>query len=308
MLEVCGPPSWRFLLTPDGEIDAAMNRLKSAFASKSQNELQSYTQSSQYAADRSLVVASVHPDSLEPILWPFRMSAHVPMNTILLLGMLGSTSVAGSAFWQFANQTFNAGQFYANRNASNAVSDAELTASYLASVSTSLGVAVALRRRFARSPATTPLGRACQLFTPLLAAAAAKPLQIACMRIDELTRGVKVYGPSGHEAGESQIAGALGVSQTIATRILYLAQPMIIPPLLMLRVDRAAWARQRPLARHIFYVLFVGAMSAVATPMCVALFDQQASVSTAWLEPRLQGQRDPITGQEIHHVTFNRGL
>lgn len=56
---------------------------------------------------RTVCGAVLHPDTGKPILWPFRMAAHVPMNVILLVGMLSSRQPAASAFWQFANQSFN---------------------------------------------------------------------------------------------------------------------------------------------------------------------------------------------------------
>jgi len=49
----------------------------------------------------------VHPDTGDVVFAPVRFSAFVPINIPLVIGMLGSTSPAGTMFWQWANQSLN---------------------------------------------------------------------------------------------------------------------------------------------------------------------------------------------------------
>jgi sideroflexin-5 len=280
--------------------------------------------------------AAVHVDTGQTIPLPFRMAAHVPMNTLILMGMLSSHGRAATMAWQVrslflpprayplcnisshttprhvsavqvVNSTFNALQFRANANHSFDVPDARLLASYVGSVASAGGVAWWLRsweQRAGRSRFALV-----SLLVPFIAAAAGKPLQIGLMRSNELTDGIKVYGADGDvvvdaatkEPLASRRAGVIAVAATTSTRILYLAQPIIIPALLF-----ASMERRWPLARHplyfLFRVLFIASMSAVATPMCIALFDQSMSVPTAWLEPEV------AANTASPRVSFNRGL
>jgi len=162
MLDVCGPPSWRYLATTSGQIsDAKANPLS--------------------PQSKRVLSAVCHPQTGEVLPLPFRMSAHVPMNTILLVGMLSSRSVWGTALWQVLNSGFNAMQFYHNRNSSNSVSDNRLLASFVGATTAAVGVGYSLRSwelrqlQHARG-AASPLVFAIGLFAPFLAAAASKPL------------------------------------------------------------------------------------------------------------------------------------
>jgi hypothetical protein len=231
------------------------------------------------------------------------------MNTLLLLGMLGTTGVAASGVAQFANQSFNALQFFWNRNASNSVSDHRLAASYFASVTVSVGLAVWLRRRYLRVGAGAGAGVGRKwvgpMLVPLVAAGLAKPLQIGLMRSDELSKGVTLFDARGEGYGSSQVAGALAVGLTVCTRVLYLGPPMLLPPLLMRLVTRrTSWGL---LPRSLLNVCIVAFMSAITTPACIALFNQQQTVPTWVLEERFSNVHDK-EGRLVRHFCFNRGL
>ena len=68
----------------------------------------------------------VHPDTNRPIFWAFRFSAfpviNIPLTTLLLFP--GSTQI--TVLSQFINQTYNVAVNYANRNASNPMSNTKL--------------------------------------------------------------------------------------------------------------------------------------------------------------------------------------
>lgn len=140
MIHTCGPLSWASLFSSSAEREHARRVLAHPSA---------FSQDAVWQA-KKLRETTLHPDTKEPIPLPFRMAAHVPVNTVLLVGMLGTAhSRNWQMFWQFANNSFNAAQFYANKNRSNEVSTAQLGASYVAAVAASLGT-VAACDRYAR--------------------------------------------------------------------------------------------------------------------------------------------------------------
>jgi hypothetical protein len=311
MEAICGPSSWWTLLAPAAELNAAADvvRRHAAGAAVPPDTLQRAEQ---------LRAAALHPDTGQPIALPLRMAAHVPANTVLLIGMLTARSVAATAAWQFANQSFNALQFYANRNASNEVSDAKVLASYAGAVASSVTVGVLLRRAALRAeaaaanlPPSHPArwrAWAANLAVPFMGAAAGKPLQIGLMRSDEVTDGVTVYDAAGDARGRSAAAGRAAVGMTVATRTVYLVPMLYLPVLQSWLVNSAFPALGRSsAAAGAVYVAITALSSAYATPLCIALFDQRASLPAAALEPALQGLADRH-GRPVERLYFNKGL
>lgn len=294
MWYLCGPGSWPFLFAGPAEVAAARAAVASGACAASGDP-----------RPARLLAATLHPDTGAPIPLPFRMAAHVPVNSFLLLGMLTARSPLATGAWQAANQVFNAAQFYSNRNATNSVPDGQLALSLAGSLASSVAVASGLRVLCLRGGggATGALG----LATPFLGAAAGKPLQIGCMRADELAQGVEVHDALGAPCGRSPTAGRLGVALTIATRTLYLA-PMLWMPYAQAWLVRSVplLARSRPAATAA-YLLHAAFNSAIITPACIALFEQRTSVPAAALEPEFQGRVD-ARGRAVEAYTFNKGL
>ena len=70
---------------------------------------------------------STSPDTGEIIPWAMRTSAFVPTNIPIITGMLISPpGQFWTIFWQWLNQTYNAGLNYGNRNASSTQTNYEL--------------------------------------------------------------------------------------------------------------------------------------------------------------------------------------
>lgn len=301
---VCGPGSWPTLFASDAEIRAA-GRLVAA----SGGGAGSAAADPELLAARRLYAAAVHPDTLEPIPLPFRMAAHVPVNALLLVAMLSARSVVATGAAQCANQLFNACQFYANRNATNEVSDARLAASCAGATASAVlvagGLTAALARAGSRASPTAlwALGAA----VPFLGAAAGKPLQIGLMRADELLEGVAVYDADGACIGRSAAAGRAAVVETIATRTLYLVPMLWMPYLHAALLARAPALRASPAASLVAYTLHAAFTSAVVTPACIALFEQRASRPVDALEPQLAGHTD-AHGAPVTRVWYNKGL
>lgn len=314
MLYMCGPQSWASLLASPSEVAAAAALVASAAAPAA------HVDAAELARATRLRDAVLHPDSGEPIPLLFRMAAHVPVNTALLVGMLSATSPAATGAWQFANASFNAAQFYANRNRSNPVSDGALAASYVAAMGASVGVGAGLRRYFnaaaaaaakaAASPAAGWRGRAAAAggaAVPFIAAATGKPFQIGFMRGDELRDGVAVYDGDGVVRGVSVAAGRDAVGMTVAVRVAYLA-PMLWLPALQAGMVRAVPVLARSAPAYVAsYAVLAGLHSAFVTPACMAVFDQRASLPVGALEPQFHGLVDG-GGRAVERLYFNKGL
>ena len=59
--------------------------------------------------------ATIHPDTKEKFLLPFRMAAFVPTNLLVIAGLLlPNPSVKSIVFWQWVNQSLNVGVNWAN--------------------------------------------------------------------------------------------------------------------------------------------------------------------------------------------------
>ena len=96
---------------------------------------------------RKVVEATCHPESGEMIAAPLRFSAFAPSNLIICAGMLRpNPTLMQSAWWQFVNQSYNAGVNYANRASGVAATAAVVTAASLGTAASS-AVEAALRVR-----------------------------------------------------------------------------------------------------------------------------------------------------------------
>lgn len=292
MWNSCGPGSWQYLIVSDTAVEAARA-------------------APDVAASRQLLAAVVHPDTGEVVPALFRMSAHVPVNALLLTLMLSARSPGAVAVTQALNQCFNAAQFFCNRNASNAVPDATLAVSFAGAVSSAVGVAAMAAAGAARAARSATqrgdvrgISRAAMLASavPFLGAAAAKPLQIGAMRQDEfLGDGVAVSTVDGEYVGRSQAAGVRAVAATISTRILYLA-PMLWMPAVQMALERVLLPRgASAAARGLLFVAHSAVTSAIVTPACIAIFAQRASVRASSLEPSFAALGDTV-------LFYNKGL
>ena len=148
--------------------------------------------------------SAVHPDTKEVIPLYFRMSGFMLLNTPILFGMLlCPQTTVNIAFFQFVNQTYNAGLNYGNRNASSPYSNYDLLKGYGGSVITSCGLALALSRMFKplTSKLTGPKKMFIATFFNWLAVCSASSANILLMRNKEISQGVSVTDKDGHEYG-----------------------------------------------------------------------------------------------------------
>ena len=167
----------------------------------------------------------------------------------------------GTLLWQIANQSLNVGINNANANKSSPLSTSTLVQSYLIAVSASCSVALGLnalvpRLRNISSGTKTILTR----LVPFAAVASAGALNVFLMRGEEIRRGIDIYpvlseeekkqkekeGTETPSLGKSKKAATLAVGETALSRVLNSTPIMVLPPLILVRLQRMEWLRKRP--------------------------------------------------------------
>jgi hypothetical protein len=89
--------------------------------------------------------SAIHPDTGDLVFRGFRFSAFVPVNIPLVVGMLSSSTPAGTIFWQWANQSYNVAVNYANRNiGKDEMTTQDIATSYAGAVISSCSIALGL--------------------------------------------------------------------------------------------------------------------------------------------------------------------
>ena len=161
---------------------------------------------------RGLIEASFHPETGEKILPPFRFSAFVPMNILIIGGMIGARTIPSTMLWQGINQTYNVCVNHANRNASNPVSNSDLAKNYFAAVVSSVGTAVGLNEAVVRSSLTSAAKEKLLVAVPLVAVIAANICNIGLMRRAEMQHGIFIKD---EEAMTMKIGGKAAISSQV---------------------------------------------------------------------------------------------
>ncbi|TKA26591.1 hypothetical protein B0A50_04699 [Salinomyces thailandicus] len=268
---------------------------------------------------KKIVDSTLHPDNGEPVLLPFRMSCFVFSNLVVTAGMLTpNLSTTGTIAWQVANQSLNVAINFSNANKSTPLSTSTIVQSYFLAVGASCGVAVGLnsivpRLRRLSPAARTTLGR----LVPFAAVASAGVLNVFLMRGEEIRQGINIY-PTETEAqrkkreesdvrlepiGKSKKAATLAVGETALSRVLNATPIMVLPPLLLVRMQQQQWLKSSPRLVLPVNLGLIFTTSIFALPLALAAFPQRQAVSTRSLEKEFWDQ-----GGEDGMVEFNRGI
>jgi len=103
--------------------------------------------------------------------------------------------------------------------------------------------------------------------------------------------------------GKSKKAATLAVSETAISRVLNSSPIMVIPPLILVRLQKQEWLKKNPrLTLPVNLGLILGT-SLLALPLALAAFPQRQSVNASSLEQEFWGK-----GGEAGKVVFNRGI
>lgn len=260
--------------------------------------------------------STLHPDTQEPVLLPFRMSAFVLTNLVVTAGMLTpGLGTTGTLLWQIANQSLNVSINSANANKSSPLSTSQIAQSYVMAVGASCSVALGLNALVPRLKNVKPstkilLGR----LVPFAAVATAGVINVFLMRGEEIRRGIDIYpvlsedekaaGRSDSESlGKSKKAAFIAVSETAVSRVLNSSPIMVVPALALLRLQKTKWLQARPrMVLPVNLGLILGTSLAVL-PFALGAFPLRELVDAEKLEPEFHGK-----GGSGGKVVFNRGI
>lgn len=246
--------------------------------------------------------SAFHPDTGEKMFVLGRMSAQAPMNTIITGCMITFYKTnAATVFWQWINQTFNAVVNYTNRSGDAPLSKSHLLMSYCAACGGALGTALYLNSKVKNMK---PIyGR----LVPFAAVCGANFINIPMMRSNEILNGTPVFTPDGQRVGESKNAARSGIALVCVSRVLMAVPGMTLTPFITNYATRRGLFCKYPLAVIPFQLTLVGICVTFATPLCCALFKQQANLPVSKLEPELKEEVQKKF-PNVKEVYYNKGL
>lgn len=261
-------------------------------------------------------------DTGNPVFLPFRMSSFVLSNLVVTAGMLtpglGNT---GTILWQIANQSMNVAINNANANKSTPLSYSKIAQSYFLAVGASCSVAVGLNSlvpRLSNLPPNTRL--ILSRLVPFAAVASAGALNVFLMRGEEMRTGIDVYpvlseqekqrlakeGKAENDIpslGKSKKAAQLAVAETAVSRVLNSSPVMVIPPLILVRLQKTEWLKKNPRLTTPVNLGLILVTSFAVLPLALAAFPQRQRVRADSLEDEFHGH-----GGDGGLVVFNRGI
>ena len=254
-----------------------------------------------------------------PVFLPFRMSCFVISNLVVTAGMLTpNLTTAGTVGWQIANQSLNVAINSSNANKSTPLSTSTMVQSYFLAVGASCGVAVGLNSIVPRLKRLSPGAKTVLTrLVPFAAVASAGALNVFLMRGEEIRKGINVY-PSESDAarklreesnqaleplGKSKKAATLAVGETAISRVLNATPIMVLPPLILVRLQKTEWLKQKPRMILPLNLGLILTTSIFALPLALAAFPQRQAISAKSLEKEFWH-----LGGEGGMVEFNRGI
>jgi tricarboxylate carrier len=259
---------------------------------------------------QTIVNASIHPDTNKPVPWVMRMCAFVPTNLPIIFGMLMSPPTPfNTMFYQWLNQTYNAGMNYGNRNASSPQTVGDIAFGYSAAVLSSIAISLGLRKVFA-SATRSMTGGTLVLANSLInyvAVASAGFLNSYCMRMGEMKRGITITDENGEDMGISKKSAEKAVIQTSASRLILSAPTFIIPGLAMFMLDKAGLIPRARVPKTILDLTVISLALYLALPISVSMFPQRGVISAKEIEEEFVGKRNS-RGEEVHTYYYNKGL
>jgi len=268
---------------------------------------------------KKIIDSTLHPDTGLPVFLPFRMSSFVLSNLVVTAGMLTpGLGTVGTLGWQITNQSLNVAINFSNANKSTPLETSTIVKSYFLAVSASCGVALGLNALVPRLKSLSPNAKMIAgRLVPFAAVASAGALNVFLMRGEEIKHGIDVYpvldeaqkakveaGLMTHEPlGKSQKAATIAVGETAVSRVLNSSPIMVIPPLVLVRLQRTKWLQQRARMTMPINLGLILTTSIFALPLALAAFPQRQSIRADSLEERFHGK-----GGKDGLVEFNRGI
>jgi len=297
--------------------EAGLQHAKDLVTAYKQGQIQSMTPEIWQA--KKIIDSTLHPDTGQPVFLPFRMSCFVISNLVVTAGMLTpGLKTTGTLLWQITNQSLNVAINSSNANKSTPLSTSTLVQSYLLAVSASCSVALGLNALVPRLKRVSPSTKlVLTRLVPFAAVASAGALNVFLMRGEEIRRGIDIYpvlsksekeqkekvGIETKSLGKSRKAATLAVGETALSRVLNSTPIMVLPPLILVRLQQTEWLKRRPRLVLPVNLGLILTTSIFALPLALAAFPQRQEVQDKSLEPEFWDR-----GGEGGLVEFNRGI
>ncbi|XP_011408559.1 PREDICTED: sideroflexin-5-like [Amphimedon queenslandica] len=248
--------------------------------------------------------AIIHPDTGKKVPLPFRMSGYVPFGSVTVVGLLlPNPSFSQMIFWQWLNQSHNAGVNYANRNATKPTPTSKFILGYVGAVTSAVSIAVGLSKLIKKAQNLKPVTKILiQRFVPFPAVASANVCNVILMRNNELSEGIEVVDKDGNSVGTSVVAAKQAVFETALTRIFLPAPILVLPPIIMSFIEKTSFWSNYPRMRMPLSASIATLCFAVTLPVAIALFPQYTKIPVTKLEKELQ---EATTDS---HLYYNKGL
>lgn len=193
-------------------------------------------------------------------------NAHAWLTSNNLFGYMFGTIIdqsqtTGIVLWQIANQSLNVAINNANANKSTPLSTSKMIQSYLFAVSASCSVALGLNALVPRVKRLSPGAKTVLTrLVPFAAVASAGALNVFLMRGEEIRQGIDVFpvldqqgraqkekdGTEVPSIGKSKKAATLAVGETALSRVINSTPVMVLPPLVLVRLQQTKWLKSRP--------------------------------------------------------------
>jgi hypothetical protein len=241
--------------------------------------------------NKTIVEASIHPDTGKPIPWVMRMCAFVPTNIPIIFGMLMlPPTPVSTAFFQWLNQTYNAGMNFGNRNASSTQTTGDILFGYSMAVSSAIGISAALRKLSANATKNFKGGKVvfANSMINYFAVASAGFLNTYCMRMGEMKRGIKIFDEMGDEIGISKVTAKSAVLQTSGSRLIMSFPTFFIPGASMLIFDKMGLIPKAKGPRTCLEVAVIAVALSLACPLSVSLFPSTGVINANEVEPEFR--------------------
>lgn len=264
----------------------------------------------QLIEEKKIVDATIHPDTGEKIPFYFRMSGNIIFNSPILFGVLMSKQTPlNIMFFQWLNQSYNAGLNYGNRNASSPYTQNDILKGYTGAVVTSLTIALTLNKLFSGITSKMPPNKKliASTFFNWIAVSAANVANISLMRYKELKSGIAVKDETGYEHGKSVEVAKLALAQTAVSRVIVPFAVMAFPTAIVTMLRAKNLAPQGKIASSALEVSLCALALGLSLPAAIAMFPQQGTVNAEKLESQFQNCKD-AEGNIVKEFYFNKGL
>ena len=189
---------------------------------------------------------------------PMRMCGFVPVNVPIIYGLMMAPPTMGyTAFFQWANQTYNSGLNFGNSNSSCSYSNQDLMKGYCTAVTSAVTIAL-LMRKMTAGMIVGMKGKRLLLVNFAVSVAASMSANFCnslCMRYPEIKNGIEVYADEilKTPAGISQKCAESAVYETAYSRVAMSFLTLSIPVALTLGLPMMLGIKPRGrLAKNVF--------------------------------------------------------